>query len=308
MAAFLGHILLFGLLVPSAVAINNTLDLRASTTGTELINPENGMPNCARFLCADAFTGVFSFLDEAISLLFGSVPELFIYQPGCSMVESQGWSKDCFCKLQVPLQCAWQCSWNEWMLAEDWYVGVCGPDADRLSYDGLPDCARNCLPEALFDHGCITEGRNCFCSGGELFGCAELCTAESDRLAVQNWIVKQCGASEELAKQAANDGQFVKPLNEVELLVETVIGVFKGRVPGRSEFGKEAVPLPSKGPKRLNWSETLAIFVASLSALAFLVGWFWVGKFKRQGERKIWGFHTAEEGSPLTPRPYRDFP
>jgi hypothetical protein len=279
MSAFLGHILLFGFLVPSAVAINNTLDLRASTTGAEVINPENGMPTCAKFLCADASAGLFEVIDAGISALFESVPELFIYQPDCPMGESEPvWSKDCFCKLQVPLHCAWQCSWNEWMLAEDWYVGVCGQDADQLSYDGLPDCARNCLPEALFDHGCITEGRNCFCSGGELFGCTELCTAESDRLAVQNWIVKQCGASEELAKQGADGEHFVEPLNEIELLVETVIGVFQGRIPGKSEFGKEDVPVPSKGPKRLSWSETLAIVVACLSALVFLLGWFWVSR------------------------------
>lgn len=271
MSAFLGHILLFGFLVPFAVAINNTLDLRASTTGTE-------MPNCARFLCADASAGLFKFIDDTISGLFDSVPELFIYQPDCPIGESeQGWSKDCFCKLQVPLQCAWQCSWNEWMLAEDWYVTVCGQDADQLSYNGLPDCAQNCLPEALFDHGCITKGRNCFCSGGELFGCTELCTAESDRLAVQNWIVKQCGASEELAKQGANGGHFVEPLNEIELLLETVIGVFKGRIPGRSEFGKEDVLPPSKGPKQLKWYELLAVYVACLSVLAFLAGWLVLG-------------------------------
>lgn len=163
------------------------------------------------------------------------------------------------------------------MLAEDWYVGVCGPNADQLSYNGLPDCARNCLPEALFDHGCITEGRNCFCSGGELFGCTELCTAESDRLAVQNWIVKQCNASEEFAKQGANGRHFVEPLNEIELLLETVIGVFGGRIPGRSAFGKEDVFPPSKGPKRLRWYEVLAVYVACLSALAFLGGWLVLG-------------------------------
>jgi hypothetical protein len=83
-------------------------------------------------------------------------------------------------------------------------------------------------------------------------------------------------------------------LNEIELLVETVIGVFKGRVPGRSEFGKEDVLLPSKGPKRLSWSEILAVVVACLSALAFLVGWFWVSRV--QNANVNGDFHTVEEG------------
>jgi len=269
--------LLLPLLPLSTLALNDTPNRRQSASDVETIDPST-MPECAQLSCTPS--------DD---------PDLDWYQiSNCALVNEQ-WTKSCFCSQKVPLGCAWACDWDAWMNAEDWYVseGVCGPDADYLSFDGLPACVKDCLPDAIFNYGCITEGRNCFCSYGELFGCQENCVADSDRHAIQTWLVDQCGITENLAEQGADRGIFWDSLGAIASAIASMSmsATFSELLPletGQTsqDSKKETLHVSDNGRARLHWYEILAITVLCVSGAAILIIWAMTCIVRHRAEEK----------------------
>ncbi|OAP54247.1 hypothetical protein AYL99_11348 [Fonsecaea erecta] len=182
---------------------------------------------------------------------FGSAPE-----NACKPVRAstQLYNRSCYCALKDPLYCAWSCTWWEWMATEDWFMDECGPDSDKLLYDGLPACAQRCLRPALVYYGCVTEGRNCFCIHGSLFNCQSNCHKESEVTAIQNWLVGQCGVSAALGKKGAEHG------------------VFYGSTDDDSESRDSPVLFQTKR-KELKWYEIFAIVLLCISVLVGIIMW-----------------------------------
>jgi len=151
------------------------------------------------------------------------------------------------------------------MATEDWYVRECGPGSDDLSYDGLPACAHNCLHEKLVYYGCITEGRNCFCIHGDMFDCQSKCHKKSERMAIKDWLMDQCGVSPALAEKGADTG------------------VFWGSTDADSQSKQSPINFSSTR-KELRWYEIFAIVLLGVSVI---VGVFiWIDLRLRQRKTK----------------------
>jgi hypothetical protein len=89
---------------------------------------------------------------------------------------------------------------------EDWFNGVC-PTASPVSFQDdngkqlLPKCANRCLINNIFDYGCITGQKNCFCSQRTVFRCAAECDAKGNAT-VAAWYASACDVSLEAATGA----------------------------------------------------------------------------------------------------------
>ncbi|KIX95204.1 uncharacterized protein Z520_09120 [Fonsecaea multimorphosa CBS 102226] len=175
---------------------------------------------------------------------------------GCTPVtaSTQLYNRSCYCALKDPLYCAWECTWWEWMFTEDWFVKECGPNSDRLSYDGLPACAQGCLHEQLVYYGCVTEGRNCFCIQGSLFNCQSNCHKESETIAIQHWLMAQCGISKALAEKGTLEGVFYGSTADLPELKES-LAVFRPR------------------RTKLKWYEVGAIVLLCITVLVGVIMW-----------------------------------
>jgi hypothetical protein len=239
---------LFVHLFSVSLALGNTTVRRQSSNTDNTIDSAT-MTDCNHFFCV----GLGSILGHT---------------PACPSTDGK-WTKDRYCKLKTPLKCAWICIWDSWMLAEDWYTDVCGPDADQIAYNNLPACARDCLPGALFDAGCITQGRNCFCSNGDMLGCHGTCT-DQEKVKIGPWLADQCNITDTLARQGAINGTCRdKTSSEQDLL--SLVGKYSGKT------GKEVVYIAPSIQQKLRWYEVWAIIILCLTALATLVGWRTLG-------------------------------
>ena len=145
----------------------------------------------------------------------------------------------CYCALPNPLFCAWGCDWFDWMLAENWFNATC-PQVLPVDFKPVPPCARPCFEERVFNYGCITYQKNCFCSHENLFGCNTGCTAQ-DNLTIVSWYASVCAIPTASALQVA----------AVETTGSTII-------PGSSAWAGFA------------WYEFLTIAVGALTVLVFL--------------------------------------
>jgi hypothetical protein len=89
---------------------------------------------------------------------------------------------------------------------EDWFNSVC-PTASPVPFQDdngkqlLPKCANGCLIDSIFNYGCITGQRNCFCSQRSVFQCAAKCNAK-DNATIAAWYVSACAVSPEAATGA----------------------------------------------------------------------------------------------------------
>ena len=155
---------------------------------------------------------------------------------GCAGV---GVPTTCYCALPNPLFCAWSCDWFDWMLAENWFNATC-PQVPPVDFKPVPSCARPCFEERVFNYGCITYQKNCFCSHQNLFGCNTGCTAQ-DNLTIVSWYASVCAIPTASALQVA--------------AVETT--------------GSTIIPGPSVWAG-FTWYELLTIVVGALSVLVFL--------------------------------------
>ncbi len=97
----------------------------------------------------------------------------------------------CYCALPNPLLCGWEhCSWMDWYRAEDWFEATC-PGLASLDFSPLPKKCQKCLRGRLFDHGCITYQKNCFCSLRNFLGCGSDCNASQNPF-VAEWYADVC--------------------------------------------------------------------------------------------------------------------
>ncbi|MCJ1471753.1 hypothetical protein MMC13_000393 [Lambiella insularis] len=118
----------------------------------------------------------------------------------------QTYDLDCYCGLSMQLTCSWyECSWFEWMLTEDWLQTQC-PSITPVEFSAIPVCASSCVEEKSFSSGCISEGRNCFCEQGSIFGCDTGCDSD-DVDAIQSWYVNECNVTTEDAQQIVGSGK-----------------------------------------------------------------------------------------------------
>ncbi|OCK73697.1 hypothetical protein K432DRAFT_410480 [Lepidopterella palustris CBS 459.81] len=145
----------------------------------------------------------------------------------------------CFCSLPNPLLCAWSCDWFDWMLAENWFNATC-PQVAPVSFDPVPACARSCFEERVFNFGCITYQKNCFCSQPSLFGCNIDCGV-NDNLTIVSWYASVCAIPTASALQVA--------------AVQTT--------------GSTVIPISSPW-SGFAWYEIFTIVVGALSILVFL--------------------------------------
>ncbi|KIW67956.1 hypothetical protein PV04_03935 [Phialophora macrospora] len=177
---------------------------------------------------------------------------------GGSKCGMKQYTKECYCNLKTGLSCAWSCSWTVWWDTEDWFAKIC-PDSPalRLDFSGLPSCARNCLDDASFGYGCLTQSSNCFCSNGDLFGCQDKCSTQEEWRQIEQWLQDACDISPTLARSALQQGYFY-------------ISSEPSAEPVR-EFGP-----PSPAPRKaLTWGEEFILAVISLTAVIGLGVWIY---------------------------------
>jgi hypothetical protein len=166
------------------------------------------------------------------------------------------YEKDCYCNLKAGLSCAWSCSWTNWWLTEDWFARVC-PDSPalKLDFSGLPKCARECLDDASFNYGCLTQTSNCFCSHGDLFGCQDHCHTDQEWRQISQWLQGACGIGAAKANSALQQGYFY-------LSSEPAVSVVR-----------EKGPPPPVSKKPLTWGEKFILAVVSLTVVVGLGIW-----------------------------------
>lgn len=170
---------------------------------------------------------------------------------GGSKCGMKQYRRDCYCSLKTGLSCAFPCGWKIWWQTEDWFERVC-PDAPatvKLDFGGLPGCARDCIDDAVFQVGCLTQTSNCFCAHGSLFGCQEKCGSEEEWAQVVEWLQQVCDIDSTVATQALENGMFDLEAEEVP------------NVP------KELSP-PSPPPaESLRWDEIFILIVGCLTGV-----------------------------------------
>ncbi|KAF2184171.1 hypothetical protein K469DRAFT_783913 [Zopfia rhizophila CBS 207.26] len=210
-----------------------TLTTSAVPATTSLVNFDS-MPECASKYCVNS-------THSALPCPSISTP----CPASATACAGVGVPAACYCGLPNPLYCAWTyCGWLDWMLAEDWFSTTC-PYVAPVNFDPLPDCARDCLEGRLFDYGCITLQKNCFCSHVSLFGCNADCSTQ-ENLTVANWYATVCAISSASALQVA--------------AVET----------------SASLVIPHSKPwDGFRWYEIFTLVVGIISVVVFLVYVFW---------------------------------
>jgi hypothetical protein len=174
----------------------------------------------------------------------------------------------CYCALPNPLLCAWTCGWYDWLLAENWFNTTC-PGVPPIDFSPVPACARSCLHDRVFNYGCITLQKNCFCSQKSLFGCSGDCST-TENATVVDWYRKTCHVSLDEARKVADimnkTGAALLETKhwrgfdwyEIFLIVvlSTSVGVFLCYVSyGRERIRKGYLATLSKGEKRKQHKE-----------------------------------------------------
>lgn len=267
-------------------AIKHEPQRRQVSGREETIDPKS-MPECALEYCTTYGGDEYDYGYDYSSY----------YPPECDMVGEQ-WPKSCFCSLKVPLLCAWYCYWDGWFDAEDWYVSedVCGPDADDLPYEVLPSCIADCLPQVLFNQGCITEGRNCFCSVGSLGGCQDNCVTDAERSAIKTWLVEQCDITELQAQLAVDNGYFNAFSNSayisysltisgslaLETSTATATAASTSTVSAKPNSKQDEVYGSGNGSSKLHWYEILAISILCFTGAAVVMIWIFTCAVRRR--------------------------
>jgi hypothetical protein len=237
------------------------------------------VPSCSTkyTLCfSSSTTAQPSFASSAAATASGSGPAGNAADSNCRSIP-----RSCFCALPDPLRCVWQASpGNEWtdpcrLQAEDWLDSVCNsqssksknqtpgqaqPDAfavQKLSFDGsdktVPKCLRKCLQESVFNRGCFTYKRNCFCSSQHLFDCQGKCKTK-EKGEVIEWYSGVCLLSKDTAAAVVNARVEVQPSRHIHIA----------------------------------WYEGLAIAVLGLSIIVIVVHvvWFRNNRLKKLQEKK----------------------
>lgn len=202
----------------------------SSTAADELVNFDS-MPTCASEFCVAS-----SHLALPCPTFSTSCSASATANGRCAGV---GVPTTCYCALPNPLFCARSCDWFDWMLAENWFNATC-PQVLPVDFKPVPPCARPCFEERVFNYGCITYQKNCFCSHKNLFGCNTDCTMQ-DNLTIVSWYASVCAIPTASALQVA----------AVETTGSTII-------PSSSAWAGFA------------WYELLTIVVGALTVLVFL--------------------------------------
>ncbi|KAF2679275.1 hypothetical protein K458DRAFT_435142 [Lentithecium fluviatile CBS 122367] len=193
---------------------------------------------------------------------------------GGSTCGMKQYTRDCYCNLKTGLRCAWSCSWTSWWDTEDWFASLC-PDSPalKLDFSGLPNCARQCLDDAIFEYGCLTQSSNCFCARGDLFGCHEKSCSAGDWVQIENWLRDACSLDAEKAKMALEQGTFtIGDETDADEVTETA-----ARVSGPPS-------LPPREPP--TWDESFIFAILALTVLGGLGLWIYTCVAGRQ--RRIW--------------------
>lgn len=175
------------------------------------------------------------------------------------------YTRDCYCSLKTGLYCAWSCSWESWWDTEDWFAELC-PDSPalKLDFSGLPDCARNCLDDASFEYGCLTQTSNCFCSNGDLFGCHDKCGSSNEWRQIENWLQDACDISPTAANEALKSGTFALDIGTATESAKAVATETKGASPPK---------LPPR--KKPTWDEDFIFAVLGLTLLTGVALWIY---------------------------------
>ncbi|KAE8445077.1 hypothetical protein EG329_013792 [Mollisiaceae sp. DMI_Dod_QoI] len=181
--------------------------------------------------------------------------------------------RDCYCSLKTGLYCAWSCSWTTWWETEDWFAAECPNSAAiTMDFSGLPSCARDCINDATFGYGCLTESSNCFCSNGDLFGCHDNCHSAGEWQQIENWLKDTCNISSATATEALKSGTFTLTMvTSAPLLI------------GATNATRFSPARPARR-KHLSWDEDFIIAILAFTGLAgfglWVQGCIARGKFK----------------------------
>lgn len=170
--------------------------------------------------------------------------------------------RDCYCGLKTGLSCAFSCSWETWWETEDWFANLCPTSpALKLDFSGLPKCARECLDDAIFQFGCLTQTSNCFCSNGDLFGCHEKCYSDAEFKQIESWLQDACGIPPATATAALVSGTF-----SLSTATATTLGSLVAN--------DTKVSPPSPPPRKpLSWDEDFIIAVLVFTVVVGLGLW-----------------------------------
>ncbi|KAH7411538.1 hypothetical protein DE146DRAFT_771008 [Phaeosphaeria sp. MPI-PUGE-AT-0046c] len=184
------------------------------------------------------------------------------------------YTRDCYCNLKTGLHCAWSCSWTSWWDTEDWYAKLCPQSpALRLDFSGLPKCARQCLDDAIFEYGCLTQSSNCFCARGNLFKCHENSCSAGDWKKIEDWLQYACDLDATKAKLAVEQGTFT-------------IGDETGAGAATATATRVSGP-PSRKPQQPpTWDEIFIFVILALTILGGLGLWIYSCAAGRQ--RHTW--------------------
>lgn len=154
------------------------------------------------------------------------------------------YTRDCYCNFPVALDCAWDCDWLSYMYIEDWYRTICGPRP--INFTELPGCAKKCVETKLFDYGCVTFEKNCFCQHNSTFTCEDGCD-EKGKQGIVTWLERECSLSDTGAQDVIGD-----------LEPDTI-----------AKSGK--IVANRRAPRRWYWYEIVTVVILSFSALLFFV-------------------------------------
>jgi hypothetical protein len=145
---------------------------------------------------------------------------------------------------------------------EDWFASVCpgAPATKPIDFSRLPACARECLDDAVFQYGCLTQTSNCFCANGNLFDCHNKCGDGEEWRRIAEWLQDVCAMTENAAMEALKSGTF------------SVVGFDIHELEG-AEAKASPPPLPSRKP--LRWDEIFVLTAASLVGLVGLACWIY---------------------------------
>ena len=171
-------------------------------------------------------------------------------EDNCTKIEV---TSRCFCALPAPLADEQDCTWLDWILAENWYSEQC-PDVKPVNFSGAPACGRDCIKERLPHEGCVTSGKNCFCARKRLFGCTAHCSG-SENHTFLNWVSSVCGLTDANSWSVRRNATTNDPT--------AAIGSFRP----------------------LHWYEILPLTVACLSVFAALVSYVLMSLAETRSER-----------------------
>jgi len=179
--------------------------LPRQTSASSLVDPVT-MQRCMFSTCWDCYEPP----PEICPLVNGICPnDVNASDSGGKSCGMKQYPRDCYCNLKTGLHCAWSCSWTSWWETENWFAKVClESPALKLDFSSLPSCARQCLDDAIFEYGCLTQSSNCFCARGDLFKCHEKSCSAGDWIAIENWLRDTCSLDAAKARMALEQGTF----------------------------------------------------------------------------------------------------